>query len=54
MSEAENQLTSDRLTNPSDMPAYVHESFEMGMKIDVTNIGKVLGVLDEQSPRPDS
>lgn len=30
-----------------EVPAYVHESFDMGMKIDVNNIGEVLGILDE-------
>lgn len=47
MSEAVNRLVRDGLASPVEAPAYVHESFDMGMKIDVTNIGEVLGMLDE-------
>ena len=47
MSEAVNRLVRDGLVRPVETPAYVHESFDMGMKIDVTNVGEVLGMLDE-------
>lgn len=47
MSEAVNRLVRDGLARPVETPAYVHESFDMGMKIDVTNVGEVLGMLDE-------
>jgi len=47
MSEAVNRLVRDGLVRPAETPAYVHESFDMGMKIDVTNVGEVLGMLDE-------
>lgn len=47
MSEAVNRLVRDGLARPVEVPSYMHESFDMGMKIDVTNIGEVLGILDE-------
>ena len=47
MSEAVNRLVRDGLAKPAETPAYVHESFDMGMKIDVANVGEVLGLLDE-------
>ena len=47
MSEAVNRLVRDGLASTVEVPAYMHESFDMGMKIDVTNIGEVLGMLDE-------
>lgn len=47
LSEAVNRLVRDGLASPVEAPSYMHESFDMGMKIDVTNIGEVLGMLDE-------
>ncbi|WP_420618042.1 ribbon-helix-helix domain-containing protein [Candidatus Poriferisocius sp.] len=47
MSEAVNRLVRDGLARPAETPAYIHDSFDMGMKIDVTNVGEVLGMLDE-------
>ena len=47
MSEAVNRLVRDGLAKPAEAPAYMHESFDMGMKIDVANVGEVLGMLDE-------
>lgn len=47
VSEAVNRLARGGLVRPVRPPGYVHESFDMGMKVDVSNIGEVLGMLDE-------
>ena len=47
MSEAVNRLVRDGQAKPAEAPVYLHESFDMGMKIDVANVGEVLGMLDE-------
>ena len=47
VSEAINQLVRGALTKPETASTYVHQSYDMGMRIDVTNIGETLALLDE-------
>ena len=47
VSEAVNRLVRDGLTRPETRAPYVHESFDVGLRIDVANIGEVLAMLDE-------
>ncbi len=47
MSEAINRLVRVALARPEPEKQYSHKSYNMGLKIDVTNIGEVLGMLDE-------
>ena len=35
------------LAKPKTVPPYEHDSYDMGQKLDVTNIGDVIGLLDE-------
>ncbi|WP_420627041.1 ribbon-helix-helix domain-containing protein [Candidatus Poriferisodalis sp.] len=51
MSEALNRLAREGLARPAASKPYVHKSYDMGQKIDVTNIGEVLGMLDELEMR---
>lgn len=47
ISEALNRLVREGLAKPAPTSEYVHQSFDVGLKIDVTNIGEVLALLDE-------
>ena len=47
VSEAINRLVRDGLARPETSSQYVHESFDVGLRIDVANIGEVLAMLDE-------
>ena len=47
VSEAINRLVRDGLTKPETFTQYEHESYDVGLKIDVANIGEVLAMLDE-------
>lgn len=47
VSEAVNRLVRDGLARPAQSKPYVHKSYDMGLKVDVANIGEVLGWLDE-------
>ncbi len=47
MSEAINHLVRVALAKPESAPEYSHKSYDLGMRIDVTNIGAVMGMLDE-------
>ena len=51
MSEALNRLAREGLVRPAASKPYVHKSYDMGQKIDITNIGEVLGMLDELEMR---
>lgn len=46
-SEAVNRLVREGLARPAERSIYVHESFDMRMKMNVNNVGELLGVLDE-------
>ena len=46
-SEALNELARAGLSRPTPSPRYVHQSYDMGLKVDVTNIGEALARLDE-------
>ena len=45
-SEAVNRLARRGLARPSPAGRYVHRSTDLGLRIDVTNIGDVLDLLD--------
>jgi len=45
-SEAVNRLARRGLARPSTIGRYVHHSTDLGLRIDVTNIGDVLDLLD--------
>ena len=47
VSDAVNRLVRDGLARPAPSKPYVHQSYDMGLKVDVTNVGEVLGWLDE-------
>lgn len=47
VSDALNRLVRDGLARPTPSRPYVHRSYDMGLKVDVTNIGEVLGWLDD-------
>ena len=47
VSEAVNRLVREGLAKPKTLPLYEHNSYDMGQKLDVTNVGDVIGLLDE-------
>lgn len=47
VSEAINRLVRDGLARPAAESRYEHTSYALGQRIDVTNIGEVLSLLDE-------
>ena len=53
VSEAINQLVREGLAKPEPTSQYVHQSYDIGLKMDVTNIGEVLALLDELDDEPD-
>ncbi len=51
VSDAINRLARRGLTESTDPKPYVNKSYAMGQKMDVSNIGEVLGMLDEFESR---
>lgn len=51
MSEAVNRLVRSALVSRGRRTPYVHHSDSVGLKVDVTNIGEVLGLLDDEASR---
>jgi hypothetical protein len=47
LSEAVNRLIRDGLSRSRSTTPYVHRSFDLGLKVDVTNVAEVLELLDE-------
>ena len=47
VSETINRLVREGLAKPGTPSKYVHRSYAMGLKIDITDIGEVLAMLDE-------
>ncbi len=47
-SEAANRLIRAGLTRPEPRTGYEHHSRELGIKVDVTDIGAVLDLLDDE------
>ena len=52
VSEAINRLVREGLAKPEPTARYVHQSYDLGLKMDVTNIGEVLALLDELDDEP--
>ena len=50
VSEVINRLVRKGLAKPDTPSQYVHQSYDVGLKVDVTNIGEVIGMLDELDP----
>ena len=51
VSEAVNRLARHGLAKPASSSRYEHTTYEMGQRVDVTNIGDVLSLLDETEHR---
>lgn len=51
LSEAVNELVRAGLTVPTQRKRFVQRAFPMGARIDVTNIGDALELLEEQDNR---
>jgi hypothetical protein len=47
LSEAVNRLARAGMARPAREERYVHRTVELGLKVDVTDIGTVLDLLDE-------
>jgi hypothetical protein len=47
LSEAVNRLARAGMARPSAARRYRHKTTRLGLKVDVTNIGEVLDLLDE-------
>ncbi len=47
VSEAVNRLVRAGLAKPQAPMLYEHDSYDMGERVDVANIGDVIGLLDE-------
>ena len=47
VSEAVNRLVREGLAKPQVTASYEHDSYDMRQKLDVTNVGDVIGLLDE-------
>lgn len=47
ISEAVNRLIRSAMVKPTPRSRYHHRSTDLGIKVDVTNIGDVLELLDE-------
>ncbi|MEX2625727.1 MAG: ribbon-helix-helix domain-containing protein [Ilumatobacteraceae bacterium] len=52
VSDAVNRLIRERLARPGPTATYRHEVHDLGLQIDVANIGDVLDLLDEPDPDP--
>jgi hypothetical protein len=48
VSEAINRLARAGLTAREERAPYVHRSFDLGLKVDVANVGEVLDLLGEE------
>lgn len=48
LSEAVNRLARDGMAAPSRERTYRHQSVAVGLKVDVSDIGAVLDVLDDE------
>ncbi len=48
LSEAVNRLARAGIAKPAPRKVYKHWGTDLGLKVDVTNIGEVLGMLDEE------
>ncbi|MCY3634662.1 MAG: ribbon-helix-helix protein, CopG family [bacterium] len=48
VSEAINRLVREGLAKPKTSRPYEHKSYDMGLKLDVAYIGRVLTMLDEE------
>lgn len=51
-SEAVNELVRAALSRPEPSPGYTHQSFPMGPRVDVSNIGDVLDLIDQWDANP--
>ena len=47
-SAAVNELIRKGLTDSGSVRPYVHETAHLGLRVDITNIGDVLDMLDEE------
>jgi hypothetical protein len=47
LSEAVNRLIRAGLARPGSTTPYIHRSYDLGVKVDVTNVAEVLELLDE-------
>ena len=50
VSEAVNRLAREGLAKAQASSSYEHDSYDMGQKLDVTDIGDVIGLMDETDP----
>lgn len=48
ISEAVNRLVRAGMARRPERPQYVHRTHRLGLKVDITNIGEVLGMLDDE------
>ena len=48
VSEAINRLIREGLAKPKASRPYTHKSYDMGLKLEVVCVGKVLTMLDEE------
>ncbi len=48
VSEAVNRLLREGLARPRPSRPYRHRSVELGLKVDVSNVGDVLDLLDDE------
>ncbi len=49
ISEAVNRLVRAGLTRPASTESYQHRASDIGLKVNVHNVGEVLALLDEAS-----
>ena len=49
VSEAVNRLIRNGMVRSEPRPVYVNPSVDLGLKVDITNIGDVLDLLDDRS-----
>lgn len=52
LGQAVNELARDGLRHPSEATEFTQKTYSMGMKVDCTNIGEVLDILDAAAERP--
>lgn len=48
LSEAVNRLIREGLATPASTQGYVHESRDLGLRVDVSNIAEVLDLLEDE------
>lgn len=51
VSEAVNRLVREGLSKPKIRRPYEHKSYNMGLKVDVACVGKILTMLDEEEQK---